>query len=43
MFELMFAYILYVTEADSIWWFAFVAFLVIDFMFAVRRGYKNGQ
>ena len=42
MFELMFAYILYTTEADSIWWFAFFVFLVIDFMFAVRRGYNNG-
>lgn len=42
MFELLFAYILYVTDADPIWWFAFAAFLVIDFIFAVRRGYKNG-
>lgn len=41
MFELLFAYILYITDADSIWWFTFVAFLVIDFIFAVWRGYKK--
>lgn len=41
MFELMFAYILYVTEAGPWWWTAFAAFLMIDFFFAFRRGYNN--
>jgi hypothetical protein len=42
MFELMFAYILYETDADSIWWAAFFAFLVMDFLFAIARGYREG-
>ena len=41
MFELLVAYVLYITDADEWWWFGFIALLTIDFLFAVRRGYKK--
>ena len=42
MFELIVAYILYVTEAGPWWWTAFAAILMLDFYLAVRRGYLEG-
>jgi hypothetical protein len=42
MFELLVAYVLYITDADEWWWFGFIAFLLVDFINAVHKGYKRG-
>lgn len=43
MFELLVAFVLYQFDAGPMWWGAFIALLVFDFILSIYNGYNEGD